>query len=608
VIEQLSREDVFVVVHEQVMTDTARLADVVLPATAFLEHRELRRGYGTMRMFDSPAVVPPPGEARSNNQLFGALLERLGLVRDGDAMTDDALVAKTFAASPHGEALRVELQHRGVAFPPGGPRPLPFVDVFPDTPDGKIHLVPLALDREARGLYTFRADPATAEFPLALISPALATQISSTFGQLRNAPAAIEVSVNDAAARDIRTGDRVRVWNAHGEVHCLATVSDELRDGVCLLPKGCGARHAQRPHRERADPAGVRRPRRPGRVQRRPRPDREDLMSRALGLAVVVAGCFSSTSRTVPEAGNCATGSACEAACEAHQDLDACAHASELFFDGKNGHPLDHARSFRNAKRACDKDHALGCSLLGLHYQDGLGVDWNPARAVEVYEQACRHGSGAGCYNLASMYSGGHGVNADFARAAELRKQARTNWQLECDDKPRWCTNLAYSIRDGDDSAAAKQQALVLNERLKHGILVGWLEAARRHQIIIGCLRRGLEGLCKDRSPRRTTAGAAPTRAIAVSLSWREGSVVGGPASRRPQRLRASMIAPRRQTLPSLPSRHFRARPRARERFLPPSNAATAIDRGGHCARRVPDGTRRVVGDPSSLYFSGRGV
>src|SRR5262249_60613700 len=84
VIEQLSREDMFVVVHEQVWTDTARLADVVLPATTFLEHRDLRRGYGTMRLYDSPAVAAPPGEARSNNQVFGALLERLDLVQPGD--------------------------------------------------------------------------------------------------------------------------------------------------------------------------------------------------------------------------------------------------------------------------------------------------------------------------------------------------------------------------------------------------------------------------------------------------------------------------------------------------------------------------------------------
>jgi TPR repeat protein len=238
-------------------------------------------------------------------------------------------------------------------------------------------------------------------------------------------------------------------------------------------------------------------------------------MSRALGVVFVVAGCISSTSRTAPEPGSCATGSECEAACEARHDLDACAHASELFFDGKNGHPLDHARSFRNAKRACDKDHPLGCSLLGLHYQDGLGVAWNPARAVEVYEQACRHGSGSGCYNLASMYSGGHGVIADFVRANELRKQARTNWQLECEAKPRWCTNLAYSLRDGDDSAAAKQQALVLNERAcKHGILVGCTEAVRTRRelelITPAAYVAELAELCKQtESAACITAGAA---------------------------------------------------------------------------------------------------
>jgi anaerobic selenocysteine-containing dehydrogenase len=244
VIEQLSRDDVFVVVHEQVMTDTARLADIVLPATTFLEHRDLRRGYGTMRMFDSPAVATPVGESRSNNQLFGALLERLGLVRPGDAMTDDELVAATFAASEHGAELRAQLDRDRVALPPDGANPIPFVDVFPGTPDRKIHLVPGALDREApAGLYGYRPDPRTDEYPLALISPALATQISSMFGQLRKAPGQLELSPGDAAARGLRSGDRVRVWNALGEVECLVKVAAEVRDGVCVLAKGLWRRH-----------------------------------------------------------------------------------------------------------------------------------------------------------------------------------------------------------------------------------------------------------------------------------------------------------------------------------------------------------------------------
>jgi anaerobic selenocysteine-containing dehydrogenase len=244
-VEQLSRDDLFVVVHEQVWTDTAKLADIVLPATTFLEHRELRRGYGNMRMYDSPAVVPPVGEARSNNEVFGALLRKLDLVQPGDAMTDDELVAKTFAASEHGAQLQVQLAERSVAQPPGVANPVAFVDVFPATTDGKIHLVPAALDREAGGLYTYKPDPKTTDYPLALISPALSTQISSYFGQLRKEPATLDLSPSDAAARGVKSGDAIRVWNTQGEVQCVARVTSDMREGVCLMPKGLWRKHAK---------------------------------------------------------------------------------------------------------------------------------------------------------------------------------------------------------------------------------------------------------------------------------------------------------------------------------------------------------------------------
>jgi len=241
----LARDDVFVVVHEQVMTDTARLADVVLPATAFLEHREVRRGYGAMRLFDAPAVATPPGEARSNNQLFGELLRRMDLVRPGDTASEDELVDAIFAASPHGAAMRAEIAARGVATPPLGDRPIPFVDVFPGTPDRKVHLVPAHLDAEAGGLYVYKPDPATEAYPLALISPALSTQISSTFGQLRRKEFPLELSAEDAAARGIADGDEVRVWNDLGEVRCAARISRDLRPGVVLLPKGMWSHHSR---------------------------------------------------------------------------------------------------------------------------------------------------------------------------------------------------------------------------------------------------------------------------------------------------------------------------------------------------------------------------
>ena len=111
---------------------------------------------------------------------------------------------------------------------------------------GKIHLVPDALDRVATGgLYTYKPDPGTDAYPLALISPALATQISSTFGQLRTAPGALVISPVDAAARGIATGDAIRAWNEHGEVRCVAKVSADTRDGVCVLPKGLWRKHTR---------------------------------------------------------------------------------------------------------------------------------------------------------------------------------------------------------------------------------------------------------------------------------------------------------------------------------------------------------------------------
>src|SRR5262249_50417925 len=105
--------------------------------------------------------------------------------------------------------------------------------------------VPEALDREApHGLYSYQPDPGTEAYPLALISPALATQISSTFGQLRKAPAQLELSPRDAAARGIRSGDRVRISHTGGEVQWVARVAPEARAGVSALPTGLG----RRPH------------------------------------------------------------------------------------------------------------------------------------------------------------------------------------------------------------------------------------------------------------------------------------------------------------------------------------------------------------------------
>lgn len=240
----LSRPELFTVVFDQVMTDTARYADVLLPATTFLEHHELRRSYGSMVTSRTEPVLAPRGQARSNVEVFEALCDRLGLSEDADPRGAHALVETILATSPDGPAIAPALREHGVAGPPGGPEPVQLRDTWPGHPDRKIALCPPALDAEApAGLYGYQPDPATEQYPLALISPALRQTISSTFGQQVRQPVPLQLHPHDAAARGIADGDSVRVFNPQGEVRCVVRLGDDLRPGVALLPKGLWSRH-----------------------------------------------------------------------------------------------------------------------------------------------------------------------------------------------------------------------------------------------------------------------------------------------------------------------------------------------------------------------------
>ena len=235
----LEREDLFTVVFDPVMTDTARYADVVLPAATFLERTELSRGYGAFVLQKADAAVAPAGEARPNHEVFAELCRRTGISRPGDPESAEEIAASLLRSSRRGDTLARDLDRDGVAFLPEGVSPVPFVDAFPRTSDGKIHLVPEDLDREApQGLYHYQADVTTPGFPLALISPATDRTISSTLGELHRAGVPLAMHPADAAARAVRDGDRVRVFNELGSVRCRARVDSAMREGVVFLPKG----------------------------------------------------------------------------------------------------------------------------------------------------------------------------------------------------------------------------------------------------------------------------------------------------------------------------------------------------------------------------------
>ncbi len=248
VLRGLAREDLFTVVFDPVLTDTARYADVVLPAATFLEREELSRGYGAMVLQRAPAVAEPVGESRPNHDVFGELCRRAGVARDDDPKTAAELTRAILDASREGREIEARLSQGAVAFPGGNASPIQFVDVFPRTPGGTIRLVPEELDAQAPlGLYGFQPDPATDRFPLALISPATDRTISSTLGELQREPVPLEIHPEDARRRDLSDGDAVRVFNERGEVLCRTRCNATLKPGVVLLPKGLW-RHSTENH------------------------------------------------------------------------------------------------------------------------------------------------------------------------------------------------------------------------------------------------------------------------------------------------------------------------------------------------------------------------
>lgn len=227
VVAGLSRPDLFVVVHEQSRTDTTDYADWVLPATTFLEHRELTRSYGGYHFQWAEPVIPPVGEARPNHAVIRALADRLGVDDPRLRVSEEELaeeVVRATAAAPPGTWDRVR-RDGFVALP----SPVPFVDTFPSAP------LRLAGDDPPR----YREPLVDADRPLILVSPASPRGISSTlFETLAPGAATVDVHPVDAAARGLSEGDAVRVHNSVGHATLRLRLDPTLRPGVCQIQKG----------------------------------------------------------------------------------------------------------------------------------------------------------------------------------------------------------------------------------------------------------------------------------------------------------------------------------------------------------------------------------
>ncbi|MCC0030106.1 MAG: molybdopterin oxidoreductase family protein [Brucellaceae bacterium] len=264
----LMREDLFTCVHEQFMTDTAMLADVVLPATMFLEHDDIYRGGGHQHIMLGPKLVEPPAGPRSNHEVIEALAERLGVAdMPGFGMS----------ARDHVEAM---LQARGLGdfdtF-----RQAKWADVQPDFdeshfldgfghPDGKFRFRPdwqgqKAPNRPPASMGLFGPLERLPEFPdqvdlIELTDPdhpfRLATSparsfLNSTFAETPSSVAregrpGLMIHPEDAAELGIGDGERVEIGNGRGELVLHARLFDGVRRGVVvaqgLWPNGAHER------------------------------------------------------------------------------------------------------------------------------------------------------------------------------------------------------------------------------------------------------------------------------------------------------------------------------------------------------------------------------
>jgi anaerobic selenocysteine-containing dehydrogenase len=249
VLAGLRRADLFTVVLEQFMTDTARHADVVLPTTTQVEHLDAVWSWGHHYVTYNEPAIAPRGEAKPNTEVFRLLAARMGLDDPCFGARDEELLAEFFAGAPGGVELSA-LAARGWLRVDLGQAAAPHAHGGFDTPDGKLafradRLAELGLDPVP--FYDPPAevdDPALARrYPLALLTPKTHLFLNSTFANQRRQHGAqpepfVVIHPDDAAARAIADDTMVRVWNDRGECELRARVSEETRPQVLVAPMG----------------------------------------------------------------------------------------------------------------------------------------------------------------------------------------------------------------------------------------------------------------------------------------------------------------------------------------------------------------------------------
>ncbi len=232
VLRGLAREDLFTVVHERFLTDTARYADLVLPATSSLEYSDIYRSYGTYCIQRAAAAVEPVGESKSNWEVFSLLARALGFEEEIFALSADQMIDRLLAlpsplrrgidreALAAGRAVELSIDREGYRTASGK------IEILNPA---QAHPLPRYLpSHEEGGTLPFRL--MTAPNPFAL---------NATFyeqEELRRKQGGMRLQMNpaDAAAKGLTDGEPAVAWNELGEVTFLLSLTEKVPPGVAV--------------------------------------------------------------------------------------------------------------------------------------------------------------------------------------------------------------------------------------------------------------------------------------------------------------------------------------------------------------------------------------
>ncbi|HEY4079083.1 MAG TPA: molybdopterin oxidoreductase family protein [Burkholderiaceae bacterium] len=229
VVRGFQRADLFTVVLEHFMTDTADLADIVLPATTQLEHLDVHTAYGHTDVLINERAIAPLGEAKPNTQIFRELAAAMGFDDAAFQDSDEDMARQAFTADIEFDALREQgWQSLPMA-------EAPFAEGGFATPSGKAD----ARGADYQANYESRASSPelAAKYPLAMISPPARNFLNSSFVNVKSlrdieGEPLVEIHADDAAARGLQDGAFVRVFNDRGSYRCRVSVSGRARPGV----------------------------------------------------------------------------------------------------------------------------------------------------------------------------------------------------------------------------------------------------------------------------------------------------------------------------------------------------------------------------------------